>query len=335
MHALDVLLRFALVSALVAWLATPGGGWLPRRLRRSDGGTPALGGVSVALGALCGILRLPQVPGGSEMPLWPMLVGALIAFIAGFVSDLRAPGPSTGFAWQITAAAAAALVLVGGGVRLEFFLVPVPVLLAATVLWVCVATVAFAVLPERLCAGLGAVTGCCLAAVNFDSGEVNVAAASAAVGGSCAGFLPHAWPNARSGLGSGGRALIGFSLAALSVVGVYTRWAPLPGIALLVPPLLFAVPLVDLLLAAVLRYRAGLPLWRGDRGHIGQRLAAGGRDSAAATCMVWLVALACGLIGFLLRKASASRAFLLIGAATLILASLATITAKGRWTRRS
>jgi UDP-GlcNAc:undecaprenyl-phosphate GlcNAc-1-phosphate transferase len=212
------------------------------------------------------------------------------------------------------------------GVRLNLFLAwPSPTIILLTVLWVVAITnsVNFLDNMNGLCAGVGAVAALSLAAVNARSEALTVATASAALGGACLGFLPYNWPRARIFLGDTGSMLIGFLLAALSVMGVYTRGAHVPVLAVFTPLFVLGIPVLDLLLVTLIRLRVGHPPWVGDRRHISHRLVRRGMHPAAAVATLWAAGAACGLSAVLLPTVGVEQAPLLLALLLCALGALA------------
>ena len=331
------LLSAALLGGVVSFLATRAAARVARRLRLLDhpqdykahaAPTPLLGGLGVVAGTLAGVgWSLSRVPGLDLGGLAAIGVGALVMAAAGLFDDLRGLSPGVKFAWQIAATVCAGLCLAALGVRLRLFLpwsvLPIALL---TALWVVAITNAMTFLDNMngLCAGLGALAAASLAIANFRSGEPTAALAAAALGGACLGFLPDNWPRARIFLGDAGSMFIGFSLAALSVMGVYTRGAELPAVAVLAPLVVLAIPVLDLLLVAALRLRAGHPVWLGDRRHLSHRLVARGMRPSAAVAVLWGAGGACGMAALLLPTLGAAEVALLL---TLVAGALIALVA--------
>lgn len=289
--------------------------------------TPLLGGAALALATGIGLLfALVTTNVGFGPGLGALAVGAVVILIAGLVDDVRGLAAGRKFGWQIAAAAAAGFALALLGVRLDLFLAwPRFPLVALTAAWVVGITNAFNLADNMngLCAGLGAIAALALAVLNLQSGEIGVAAAAAALGGACIGFLPYNWPRASIFLGDTGSMFIGFSLAALSVMGVYTRGATIPVIAVYSPLFLLAVPLLDSLLVVVLRLRIGHPPWVGDRRHISHRLVRRGMQPASAVATLWAGAVASALGALLLPTVGVAQAPILLLLLILALGALA------------
>lgn len=327
------LVAAALIAFAVSGIATPIVARLARRFGLLDRPlgykahalpTPLLGGLGIAVATLSGAtLVMPAT--ASVAGLLALSLGALIIILAGLLDDLRGLLPRYKFIWQVAAAAAAGITLTLLGIRLRLFLHwPALSIALLTALWVVAVTNAVNFLDNMngLCAGLGTVSGATLALVNLRSGEPVVAVVSAALAGACLGFLPYNWPRARIFLGDTGSMLIGFLLAALSVMGVYTRGAEVPVLAVFSPLFVLAIPVVDLLLVTFLRLRSGHAPWKGDRRHISHRLVRRGMHPATAVAALWAAAAASGLGALLLPTVGAAEAPLLLMLIVLALGAL-------------
>lgn len=328
-------------AAALAWfisaLGTPLLAWAARRwgiVDRPSGykahgrPVPLLGGLAIALGALGGTgWFMGVVPSSDFAALAALGLGTGMILAAGLLDDLRQLSPRYKFSWQVAAAGAAGLSLAAMGVRLDLFLQwpPLPLMLL-TAAWIIGITNALNFLDNMngLCAGLGAIAATALAVINLRSGEISTALAAASLAGACLGFLPYNWPAARIFLGDTGSMSIGFLLAALSVMGVYTDGDRATVLTILTPLFVLGVPVLDSLLVIVLRLRARHPPWVGDRRHISHRLVRRGMQPAHAVATLWAAGIACGLAGVLLPVVGSTEAPWLLA---LILSALAALAA--------
>lgn len=329
------LLSAGTTAAVVALAAVPVVTGLARRLAIVDqpGGykahrapTPLLGGLPVGAATAIAIAWALPADRAGTAGLWALFAGALVVLVAGVLDDVRRLSPRHKLAWQIGATSCAGLCLALLGVRLDLYLQwpPAPII-ALTVLWIVAITNAMNFLDNMngLCAGVGAVAAAALAVINLRTGEGTVALVAAGLCGACLGFLPYNWPRARVFLGDTGAMFIGFVLAALSVMGVYTRDAASPALAVYSPLLVLAVPVLDMVLVTLLRLRAGHPPWRGDRRHISHRLVRRGMRPATAVATLWAAATASGIGAVLLPTVGATEAPLLILLVACALGALA------------
>jgi len=68
----------------------------------------------------------------------------------------------------------------------------------------------------------------------------------------------------------------------------------------LIPLLVYAVPLADLVWVVVLRWRNGQPFYIGDTNHLSHRLVRRGFTRAQAVILIWIIAALLGGLGYLL-----------------------------------
>ncbi|MFI5364958.1 MAG: glycosyltransferase family 4 protein [Candidatus Binatia bacterium] len=324
------------VGCLASYLATMLIGAMARRFRVLDQpqgykahatATPLLGGLGVALGTAAGVFWFLPAGGRTHVVgLSALALGSLVILVAGLLDDIRGLSARHKFLWQVAAAGVAGMCLALLGVRLNLFLPwpPLPII-ALTALWIVGITNAVNFLDNMngLCAGIGAVAAVSLAVINLRSDELTVAIVAAALGGACVGFLPHNWPRAHIFLGDTGSMLIGFLLAGLSVMGVYTRGAHIPILAVFTPLFVLGIPVLDSVLVIILRLRAGHPPWEGDRRHISHRLVQRGMHPAAAVATLWTACAACGLAALLLPTVGPAEAPLLLALLVCALGALA------------
>ena len=123
-----------------------------------------------------------------------------------------------------------------------------------------------------LCAGLGAIGAHHFAFIAAADDQYLVALIAFLTFGALLGFLPYNFPRARAFLGDAGSHLVGYLLAVLAILPhFYTvrhprRWA------VLIPLLVLAIPLLDMVWVVVLRWRIGQPFYQGDTNHLSHRL---------------------------------------------------------------
>ncbi len=123
--------------------------------------------------------------------------------------------------------------------------------------------------------------------------RLDAAALAAAVIGVCAAFLRYNFHPASIFMGDSGALFLGFTLAAISLMGVMKSTAT---IALAVPLLIVGVPIFDTASAIVRRVLHRRPIQEADRGHIHHRLLGRGFDQTQTVLIiyVWCAALAVG-----------------------------------------
>jgi len=146
-----------------------------------------------------------------------------------------------------------------------------------------------------------------LADANGETLAITAAMLCAAMGGACAGFLPHNFFPARIFMGDSGSMLLGLVLSgsALTLTGQFATVSVKGGSAgdgslvmllpILLPVSILVVPLSDLVLAVVRRARRGQAFYQPDKEHLHHRLLEIGHSQRRAVLIMWLWA---GLIAF-------------------------------------
>jgi UDP-GlcNAc:undecaprenyl-phosphate GlcNAc-1-phosphate transferase len=90
----------------------------------------------------------------------------------------------------------------------------------------------------------------------------------------------------------------------MAVLGIlphfYTRRSP-NVMAVLSPLLVLAVPLIDLAWVVILRTLAGKPFYVGDTNHLSHRLVRVGFSRPAAVLLIWIMAVAGGVLALLVQ----------------------------------
>lgn len=222
-----------------------------------------------------------------------ILAGGLVVFGLGYWDDRRSLGPRIKLALQICAA----LVAVGAGVRLDLFLEWAPATGALTVVWIVLITNAFNLLDnmDGLSGGVAAIAAFMFAFIAVSQEQYLTAVLLGVYIGSLLGFLRYNVNGARIFMGDAGALFIGFVLACLTVVtsfyrpGETTRWV------VMVPVLILGVPLFDTASVVLLRWRARVPVMRGDQRHFSHRLVRLGLSPTAAVHLIYLVTAVVGL----------------------------------------
>jgi UDP-GlcNAc:undecaprenyl-phosphate GlcNAc-1-phosphate transferase len=120
---------------------------------------------------------------------------------------------------------------------------------------------------------------------------------AAAVSGACLGFLIYNFNPAKVFMGDGGALFLGFMLGAVSIIGTLKTSAV---IALLIPVIVVALPIVDVAFALVRRARSGNGLMTADKGHFHHRLLALGWTQREVVLLVYVLTLLFSMAALLL-----------------------------------
>ncbi|MFQ5791355.1 MAG: glycosyltransferase family 4 protein [Acidobacteriota bacterium] len=312
---------------------TPAAGWLARRLGVMDfpGGrkihekpTPLLGGMAIyvafAVIVLLNGVFTPEVRG--------IFIASTLIFAVGAVEDTRGVSAIARLISQVVAVG----ILVHHGVALTF-LPPTWWGVAGewglTFLWVVGITNAFNFLDglDGLAGGSSAINAFFIGVYASATGQTHLAVVSLALMGGALGFLPYNYkPHRRNEiadifLGDSGSTFLGFALASLTVMADWAEGSPKD---LIVPVLIMAVPIFDMVLTTVVRFREGLVknllewiLYTG-RDHFHHRLLELGIRKKEAVAIIYLVNCCLGISAFLLKGLKTADASLVLGQVTII-----------------
>lgn len=332
-----------LITALVVPLVRWGGlhwGVIDRPDERKQHSIPMvrLGGVGIVVGFSLALMVTWRLGGFAELPpekdqlIWTTLAGALCYFVIGLADDLFALPPLPRLVGQL----AVAMAVWSQGVRIgsldlpgEWFGVhapslPLPPLLSllATVVWLVGITNAINWLDglDGLAAGVSGIAAAGLLSVSFSLSQPAAGLLAAALAGACLGFLRHNFNPARIFMGDGGSYFLGFSLAAISIVGPAKA---LTSVSLLLPLLILSLPVVDMSAVIMGRLSSGHSPFYPDRRHLHHRLLRAGFSHRRTVVLIyaftqWLAALA-------LVVANAENRFLWLALATAILVAAVVI----------
>jgi UDP-GlcNAc:undecaprenyl-phosphate/decaprenyl-phosphate GlcNAc-1-phosphate transferase len=301
-----VFLAAAFLSALGSLLAIRLGrrlGWvdLPGGRRRHREPIPRIGGLGIFAGFLGVALWLyffTPLKDTHRLPIAGLLLGTTAMFLFGLADDKYEFKAGPQFAAQV----AAALIAIATTVWIEIVTLPVigPVTFPwfvtypLTVFWIVgmMNTVNFLDGLDGLATGIGLIAAV-LFALHISRWEPQLALYALAFGGACLGFLPFNFSPARIFLGSAGAMVVGYALAALSILAP-ARVAT----ALLV----MAVPIADTAWQLVRRWRRGQSPFRGDRGHLHFRLVDMGWDPRRIVVGYWLFCASFGVMSLLIES---------------------------------
>ena len=269
-----------------------------------------LGGIGMVLG-FCAALAVTWAIGGfgllapdRDQLIWTTLAGSLCFFVIGLADDLFALSPWPRLAGQI----AVSMVVWSQGVRIgaidlpwitgasSVIVLPDVLSLAATVIWLVGITNAINWLDglDGLAAGVAGIAAVGLLSVSFSLHQPAAGLLAAALAGCCFGFLRHNFNPARIFMGDGGSYFLGFSLAAVSIVGPAKG---LTTVSLLLPLLILSLPLADMSAVIMGRLSDGHSPFYPDRRHLHHRLLRAGFSHRRTVMLIyvftqWLAALA-------------------------------------------
>lgn len=235
------------------------------------GRIPLLGG----LGMLAGIVAATALALDGLSPQFrAILIGAVLFAALGAIDDAVSLAPLLKLAGQ----AACTVPALAEGVTIDHVTIPPfspfslgPFQYVVTLVFMVAAAniVNLADGMDGLAAGLCAISAATFAILALSLGRAAPAIVAAAVCGACLGFLPWNFHPARVFMGDAGALMLGYLLAATSIVGVMKTAAAL---ALVFPLLVLGVPILDTSFVIAHRIRGGRSVFTADRAHLHHRM---------------------------------------------------------------
>jgi UDP-GlcNAc:undecaprenyl-phosphate GlcNAc-1-phosphate transferase len=317
--------------------------------------TPTLGGQALWLAILVGLgvaFLLPSFRGlfrASSEPLGVVLA-ATVMVVLGSVDDVRGISAPAKVAGQILAGG----VLILNGVQLDYVWFPgigvvslspdLAVPLTLLIVLVILNAVNLIDGLDGLAAGVVTIAAAAFLTYAEQTGEATYGDYSPAslfsvvVAGAAVGFLPWNFHPAKIFMGDSGSMLLGLVLASATISGVGNTDAPtntgLAALAIpaLIPLLVLAVPLVDVVWAILRRLRRGRPWYLPDKEHIHHRLLDIGHTHRQAVLLMYLWS---ALLAGSALAISFVRSSTLVVAMLVVIAAVLVGTAVPRMLRRA
>jgi UDP-GlcNAc:undecaprenyl-phosphate/decaprenyl-phosphate GlcNAc-1-phosphate transferase len=281
-------------------LVSPWGGNAPANARHSDPGTESVSTAQTISSSPSSNTKALLWHGLNRRwgELTGIIGGAIGMLIVGIWDDKKELRPAAKFGGQLLIA----LFVAACGVRVTLFVPSLVFSYAITIFWILTVVNAFNFMDNMngLCAGLGAIAGGHFAILAAIRGQYLVAIIGFLTCGALLGFLPRNYPFAKAFLGDAGSHMTGFLLAALAILPHFStrlhpdRWA------VLIPLIVLAVPLLDMVWVVILRWRIGQPFYIGDNNHLSHRLVRRGLSRPAAVALIWVMAALLGSFAYLL-----------------------------------
>ncbi len=227
-------------------------------------------------------------------------------------------------AWtKLIAQIVIALLVALAGIRATVFIHNTFVTYVLTVLWIVTITNAMNFLDnmDGLCAGIGLVCSALFGLIAGIQHQYFVCLIAMSLAGALLGFLPHNFKPATIFLGDAGSHFVGYMLAILPISVTFYHHGTTPTLLpVLIPPLVLAVPLFDLVMVMWIRLRVGQPVYQGDVNHLSHRLVRLGLPQSWAVTLIYLITLTLGLGATVLLWSQLTAALIVIVQAICILA---------------
>lgn len=301
---LPILLGGAFVTALAGaligtflvrkWARVKGYLDFPDRRRVHTEPTPNVGGVAVALVSTVtfSAWSVLLLPGDFRRPeIVAMTLGGLAILAVGFRDDVQHLRAWTKFGLQFLIASAvfvAGIRIAGGSFLIWEGTLPLLVSYLITTVWIVGTTNAFNLIDgsDGVAAGAALFASASMGVVFAVLHDPLGALMSVVLVGACLGFLFFNFPPASIFLGDSGSLFLGYTLATL---GVITTSKASTVVAIAIPVVAFAVPLLDTTIAIARRFLRREPIFKPDRGHIHHRLRDLGHSPRTVALTIYVV----------------------------------------------
>lgn len=270
---------------------------------------PRLGGLAIYIGYMVSLLYsvkdISSVKG--------LIIGSVILVAVGIWDDVKQIGPKTKLLGQIVAALmlpifdnAIHFISIGDHMLyLEYLSIPL------TVFWIVGFTNIVNLIDglDGLAAGISLIACIAICIVTLQMGQVDLACITLALAGAACGFLRYNFNPAKIFMGDTGSMLLGYTMAAISVMGSVKTAAT---VGLVVPVIVLGLPILDTLFAIVRRRINGRPVFQPDKGHLHHRLLAMGLTQKQAVLLMYAITAVLGCVSIVAAKANFTIGLLLV-----------------------
>jgi UDP-GlcNAc:undecaprenyl-phosphate/decaprenyl-phosphate GlcNAc-1-phosphate transferase len=280
----------------------------PRKIHKEP--MVRLGGVAIFAGNAVALLLIWFLGGfgvlerAADLQIWGVALGGILFFCLGLADDLLTLPSLLRLAFQFAIAA----IVWWFGVRVDFLDIPFLGIvkiqwlsLPFTAIWLVGMTNALNFLDglDGLAAGVAGISAVIMAIVSLYMDQPAAALLAVALAGSTFAFLRYNFNPAKIFMGDGGSYFIGFTLAAIGVIGLVKSFTTM---IVLIPFLILAVPIVDTSAVVVDRLRSGQSPFKADNRHLHHRMLGKGLHQRVVvlfiyTLTLWVGSIAMGVAG--------------------------------------
>ena len=283
-----------------------------RGRRQHEGAVPNIGGIAILAGFLVamvvGSVLAPELLDAYRVELLAIVLGGSLMALVGFIDDIWEVPVAMRLATQFLAAG----ILVVNGVTIDFItnyfgdspylFMPEVLAVALTLLWVVGFTNAFNFIDglDGLSSGIAAISSLSLLAVALQFADRGASVLIlAALAGAALGFLRHNFNPATITMGDSGAYLLGYVLAAVSVLGALKVTA---AVTVAAPVLILALPVLNITQVTVRRLRRGVNPAVAANDHLHDMLRHRSGSPRVSVYVLWSATLVLGVLGMLLSQ---------------------------------
>lgn len=264
----------------------------PDQRKVHTGAMARLGGISIYAAFLAGLVILQ--PENAYLPY--ILAASAIIIVTGVLDDITELSAK----WKLLGQIAAAVIVISGGVHIDFINLPfggqlelgllsIPI----TLLWIIGITNAINLIDglDGLAAGVSSIVLATISILAIIQGDIFIVAMGIALLGGTLGFLVHNFNPAKIFMGDTGALFLGFMIAVISLLG----FKNVTVFSLIVPIIILAVPISDTFFAIIRRIVHRKPLSLADKSHLHHCLLNLGYTHKQTVLMIYAISAICGL----------------------------------------
>ena len=263
---------------------------------------PRFGGLAI----FAGIIVSLSVFAHGDKEVISVMICCAITYILGVIDDLKTLKPMAKLLGQVACGA----ILYFQGIRIEFvtnyfgdgkMIFSDVACFLVTVLWVVAITNAVNLIDglDGLAAGISAISALCIGYVAYIHGQYVTTFAMMVIAGAALGFLPYNFHPAKTFMGDGGSQLLGFSLAAFSIMGTVKSTTI---VVVIIPAIVLGLPILDTLMAIIRRTLRRQSFATADKEHLHHRIIKAGFGQTRAVMLMYCISAIMGIVAVLYSR---------------------------------
>ncbi|MDO4745368.1 MAG: MraY family glycosyltransferase [Bacillota bacterium] len=263
---------------------------------------PRFGGMAIFAGVIITLILFAH----GDKEIMSIMTGCIFIYAIGVVDDLKTLKPMIKLVGQI----ACALLLYVQGIKIEFvtnylgdgnMIFGDVACMLITVIWVVAITNAVNLIDglDGLAAGTSAISALCIGYVAYIHGQYTTTFAMMVVAGAALGFLPFNFHPAKTFMGDSGSQLLGFSIAAFSIMGAVKSTTI---VVVIIPALVLGLPIFDTLMAIVRRTMRRQSFATADKEHFHHRIMRAGYGQKRSVMLMYCVSAIMGIVAVLYSR---------------------------------
>ncbi|WLR41509.1 MraY family glycosyltransferase [Bacillus carboniphilus] len=272
---------------------------------------PRLGGASIVIGTLSGLLYLHEL----IIHLWPMIIGASIILLVGTLDDKYTLNAKTKFIGQLSASCIVSL----SGITIDFITLPFSserIYLGIfsyilTIVWIVGITNSINLIDglDGLASGVSiiAMTSIlCLATLNS---QFLIISLTTILIGSTLGFLIYNFYPAKIFMGDTGSLFLGYCISIISLLGLYKS---VTIFSLVIPIIVLAIPIFDTFFAILRRLLNKQKILDPDKSHLHHRLLQLGFSHKQTVLIIYAIGTFFGISAIIFSRSTLWGSFIFV-----------------------